>query len=107
MNEHLISFYIGFQTGAHPMAIMVGVIGALSAFMHHGLDVHNALTREESAIKLVAKMPMIAAIAYGTAMGLPIVYPKKDLSYTENFLYMMFHDPMKHDYKVDGFLAKV
>jgi citrate synthase len=107
VNEQLISFYKGFQTGAHPMAIMVGVIGALSAFMHDGLDVHNPLTREESAIKLVAKMPMIAAIAYRTAMGLPIVYPKKDLSYTENFLYMMFHDPMKDDYKVDKFLAKV
>ena len=107
VNEQLISFYKGFQTGAHPMAIMVGVIGALSAFMHDGLDVHNPLLREESAIKLVAKMPMIAAIAYRTAMGLPIVYPRKDLSYTENFLYMMFCDPMKEDYTVDKFLSKV
>ena len=107
VNEHLISFYKGFQTGAHPMAIMVGVIGALSAFMHDGLDIHNPLQREESAIKLVAKMPMIAAIAYRTAMGLPIIYPRKDLSYTENFLYMMFCDPMKDDYQVNKYLAKV
>jgi citrate synthase len=107
VHEQLISFYKGFQAGAHPMAIMVGVVGALSAFFHNEIDVTDAVEREISAIRLVAKIPMIAAIAYRTAMGLPIVYPKKSLSYTENFLYMMFADPMDPDYKVDKFLAEV
>lgn len=107
VHEQLIQFYKGFQSGAHPMAIMVGVVGALSAFMHDGLDVKDPVGREISAIRLVAKMPMIAAIAYRTAMGLPIVYPKKDLNYAENFLYMMFADPMDKDYKVDPILADV
>jgi citrate synthase len=107
VHEQLISFYKGFQTGAHPMAIMVGVVGALSAFMNDGLDVKDPMQREITAIRLVAKMAMIAAIAYRTAMGLPIVYPKKKLSYTENFLYMMFADPMDPDYQVDEFLADV
>jgi len=107
VHEQLIHFYKGFQTGAHPMAIMVGVVGALSAFMNDGLDLKDPVQREISAIRMVAKMPMIAAIAYRTAMGLPIVYPKKKLSYTANFLYMMFADPMDPDYQVDMFLAKV
>jgi citrate synthase len=107
VHDGLISFYKGFQTGAHPMAIMVGVVGALSAFMNEGLDVKDPVQREISAIRLVAKMPMIAAIAYRTAMGLPIVYPKKNLNYTENFLYMMFADPMDPDYQVDQYLATV
>jgi citrate synthase len=107
VNDQLISFYKGFQTGAHPMAIMVGVVGALSAFMHDGLEVRDAVQRENAAIKMVAKMPMIAAIAYRTAMGLPIVYPNKKLSFSENFLYMMFSDPMDKDYQVDSYLAKV
>ncbi len=107
VHDGLISFYKGFQTGAHPMAIMVGVVGALSAFMNEDLDVKEAVQREISAIRLVAKMPMIAAIAYRTARGLPIVYPKKKLSYTANFLYMMFADPMDPDYAVDEYLAGV
>jgi citrate synthase len=107
VHEQLISFYKGFQTGAHPMAIMVGVVGALSAFMNDELDVKDAIQREISAIRLVAKMPMIAALAYRTALGLPIVYPKKKLSFASNFLYMMFADPMDSDYKVDEFLANV
>jgi citrate synthase len=107
VSERLIGFYKGFQSGAHPMAIMVGVVGALSAFLHDGLDIKDAILREQSAIKLVAKMNMIAAIAYRTAMGLPIVYPKKSYTYSENFLYMMFADPMNEEFKVDKFLAEV
>jgi len=107
VHEQLINFYKGFQAGAHPMAIMVGVVGALSAFFHDEIDVKDAVQREIAAIRLVAKFPMIAAIAYRTAMGLPIVYPKKNLTYTENFLYMMFQDPMDPEYKVDKFLAEV
>ena len=107
IHEQLISFYKGFQKGAHPMAILVGVVGALSAFMHDGLDLKNKFEREITAIKLVSKFPMITAIAYRTAMGLPIVYPKKTLTYTENFLYMMYCDPTDNTYQVDKFLANV
>jgi citrate synthase len=107
VHDQLISFYRGFQTGAHPMAIMVGVVGALSAFMNDGLDVKDPIQREISAIRMVAKMPMMAAIAYRTAMGLPIVYPKKKLSFAANFLYMMFADPTDPDFQVDEFLADV
>ena len=107
VHEKLISFYKGFQSGAHPMAILVGVIGALSSFMYDGLDIEDPVQRELSAIKLVAKMPMIAAISFRTAMGLPIIYPRRDLTFTENFLYMMFADPMDKDWQVDKLLADV
>lgn len=107
VHENLIHFYKGFQKGAHPMAILVGVIGALSAFMHEGLNVKNKVEREKTAIKLVSKFPMISALAYRTAMGLPIVFPKRKLTYTQNFLYMMYCDPTDDDYKVDEFLAHV
>ncbi len=107
VNEKLISFYKGFQSGAHPMAILVGVVGALSSFMYDGLNIEDQVEREQAAIKLIAKMPMIAAISFRTAMGLPIVYPRKDLTYTENFLYMMFSDPMDRNWQVDKVLADV
>lgn len=77
INEMIINFYKGFKTEAHPMAIMVGVVGALSAFMHSDYDLFSANDRQQMAIKLIAKMPTLAAYAYRTAMGLPIVYPKK------------------------------
>mmetsp|Transcript_29365 Transcript_29365/g.52565 ORF Transcript_29365/g.52565 Transcript_29365/m.52565 type:complete len:466 (+) Transcript_29365:84-1481(+) len=101
IHTKLIDFYQAFQQGAHPMAIMVGVVGALSAFIHEDMDVHDSCQRESAAIKIVAKFPMIAAIAYRTAYGLPIVYPKKHFSYVENFLYMMFADPMSDDFEVN------
>lgn len=107
IHEKLITFYKGFEYNAHPMAIMVGVVGALSAFLDEGFDGSNALDRELAAIKIVAKMPMIAALAFRTAMGLPVVYPKKELSYSENFLYMVYADPMEINYKVDSYLAHV
>jgi len=108
IHEQLISFYKGFQKGAHPMAILVGVVGALSAFMHDGLDLKNKVEREKTAIKLVSKFPMISALAYRTAMGLPIIYPKRNLTYTQNFLYMMYCDKTDiENYKVDEFLADV
>ena len=107
IHEQLISFYKGFQKGAHPMAILVGVVGALSAFMHDGLDLKNKVEREKTAIKLVSKFPMISALAYRTAMGLPIIYPKRNLTYTQNFLYMMYCDKTDVNYKVDEFLANV
>lgn len=90
INEKLIEFYKGFATDSHPMAIMVGVVGALSAFMHNDFDVDDPRDREYISIKLVAKMPTLAAYAYRTALGLPIVYPSKKYTFIENFLYMVY-----------------
>ncbi len=97
----MVEFYKGFRSEAHPMAIMVGVVGALSAFLHSDYDLFNPRDRQEMAIKLIAKMPTLAAYAYRTAMGLPIVYPKKQFSYMKNFLYMMFSNPMSDDFEID------
>jgi citrate synthase len=101
INEKMIEFYKGFRSEAHPMAIMVGVVGALSAFLHSDYDLFNPRDRQEMAIKLIAKMPTLAAYAYRTAMGLPIVYPKKHFSYMKNFLYMMFSNPMSDTFDID------
>ena len=102
IHEKLIEFYQSFQQGAHPMAIMVGVVGALSAFLNENKNYDSFAEREKAAIKIVAKFPMIAAIAYRTAYGLPIVFPKKRYSYVKNFLYMMFADPMSDDFDIDS-----
>lgn len=101
IHEKLIEFYSSFQQGAHPMAIMVGVVGALSAFLHEEKNYDDPIEREKASIKLIAKFPMIAAVAYRTAYGLPVVYPKKQFSYIKNFLYMMFADPMSDEFDVD------
>lgn len=101
IHKKLIDFYQSFQQGAHPMAIMVGVVGALSAFLDDRKNYFDPVEREKAAIKIVAKFPMIAAVAYRTAYGLPIVFPKKKFSYAKNFLYMMFSDPMSDDFDID------
>ncbi|CAE7588782.1 ccsA [Symbiodinium microadriaticum] len=93
VHEKLISFFRGFKSDAHPMAIMVGVVGALSAFFNDNLDITTPAQRELACTRLVAKMPTIAAIAYKTHLGQPIVYPRSDLSYSENFLNMLFAVP--------------
>jgi citrate synthase len=93
LHEALRRFFSGFRHDAHPMAIMVGIVGALSAFYHDSTDVHNPMHREISAYRMIAKMPTIAAWSYKYSMGQPFVYPKNDLSYTENFLRMMFAVP--------------
>lgn len=100
VHEKILDFYKGFKVNSHPMAIMCSVVGALSSFIHSTLDIKDPVQRELSAIKLIAKMPLIAAIAFRTSAGLPIVHPNKRLSYTENFLHMMFADPMDPDFKV-------
>lgn len=100
VHEKLLDFYKGFTVDAHPMAIMCSVVGALSSFIHNTMDIKDPIQRELSAIKLIAKMPIIAAISFRTSAGLPIVYPNKKLSYTENFLYMMFADPMDPDFEI-------
>lgn len=98
-------FFEGFRRDAHPMAIMVGAVGALSAFYHDSLDIHDPVQRDISAIRLIAKMPTIAARAYKYHIGQPFVSPRNDLSYAENFLRMCFAVPAE-DYVVDPKMAK-
>jgi citrate synthase len=105
VHEQMVSFYSGFRRDAHPMAIMVGVVGALSAFYHDSLDVNDPRQREISSHRLIAKMPTIAAMAHKYAVGQPFVHPRNDLSYTENFLNMTFSVPAE-PYKLNPILAK-
>jgi len=98
-------FFEGFRRDAHPMAIMVGTVGALSAFYHDSLDIHDPVQRDISAIRLVAKMPTIAARAFKYHIGQPFVSPRNDLSYAENFLRMCFAVPAE-DYVVNPVLAR-
>lgn len=93
VHEQLIHFFQGFRRDSHPMAIMVGVVGALSAFYHDSLDVTNERHREIAAYRLLSKMPTLAAMSYKYSIGQPFVYPRNDLSYAGNFLNMMFSVP--------------
>lgn len=106
VHEKLKDFFKGFNPKAHPMAIMCSVIGALSSFMHEGLDIDSPKEREKVAIQLIAKFPTLAAFSFRTSMGLPIVYPRRDLSYIENFIYMMFSDPMDVEAKIEPVMAE-
>lgn len=106
IHEQLAKFYQGFRRDAHPMAVMVGVVGALSAFYHDGLDVADPKHREITAIRLIAKIPTIAAMSYKYTIGQPFMYPRNDLNYAENFLYMMFATPADRNYQVNPVLAK-
>jgi citrate synthase len=105
LHEQLRTFYNGFRRDAHPMAVMCGVVGALSAFYHDSLDIHDAESRRISAFRLIAKLPTIAAWAHKYAVGQPFVYPRNDLSYAENFLYM-FHAVPAEEYKSNPVLSK-
>ncbi len=93
VHEQLSHFLNGFPRDSHPMAIMCGVVGALSAFYHDSLEIANPTHRELAALRLIAKMPTIAAMAYKYSIGQPFVYPKNSMSYAENFLHMMFSVP--------------
>ncbi|HSH29352.1 MAG TPA: citrate synthase [Thiohalobacter sp.] len=93
VNEGLLRFYDGFRYDAHPMAIMVGVVGALSAFYHDSTDVTDPHHREISAHRMIAKMPTLAAASYKHSIGQPIIYPDNSLGYVDNFLRMMFAVP--------------
>jgi len=104
VHEQLRNFYSGFRRDAHPMAVMVGVVGALSAFYHDSLDIHDPQQRMIASHRLIAKMPTIAAMAYKYSIGQPFMYPQNDLGYAENLLYMMFATPT-FDYKVNPILA--
>ena len=100
VHEQLSVFYRGFRRDAHPMAIMCGVVGALSAFYHDSTDISDPEQRKISAHRLIAKMPTIAAMAYKYSVGQPFVYPRNDLSYTGNFLRMTFAVPAE-EYEVN------
>jgi citrate synthase len=105
LHEQLRRFLEGFRRDAHPMAVMCGVVGALSAFYHDTLDINNPEHRRISAFRLIAKMPTIAAWAYKYSIGQPFMYPRNDLGYAENFLYMMNAVPAE-PYHVSPVLAK-
>ncbi|MFT5575847.1 MAG: citrate synthase [Bermanella sp.] len=105
VNDQMSTFFKGFRRDAHPMAIMCGVVGALSAFYHDSLDISDERHREISAIRLIAKMPTLAAMTYKYTIGQPFMYPRNDLSYSANFMHMMFGNPCE-DYKVNPVLAK-
>src|SRR6202012_694175 len=105
LHEQFHNFYSGFRRDGHPMAIMCGVVGALSAFYHDSLDITNPDHRRISSYRLIAKMPTIAAWAYKYSLGQPFIYPRNDLGYAENFLHMMFATPCEN-YEVNPILAK-
>ena len=105
VHEQLSNFYKGFRRDAHPMAIMCGVVGALSAFYHDSLDINDPHHREICAYRLIAKMPTLAAMSFKYSSGQPFMYPKNNLSYAENFLYMMFGTPCE-DYKPSPVLCR-
>jgi citrate synthase len=105
IHEQLSRLYSGFRRDSHPMAVMVGVVGALSAFYHDSLDINNPEHREISAFRLVAKMPTIVAMAYKYSVGQPFMYPRNDLSYTANFMRMMFGVPAE-EYRVNPVLVR-
>ena len=105
VHEQLRSFYNGFRRDAHPMAIMCGVVGALSAFYHDSLDINDPHHREVCAYRLIAKMPTLAAMCYKFSIGQPFIYPRNDLGYADNFLRMMFATPCE-DYKINPVLSR-
>ncbi len=105
IHEQLVQFFRGFRRDAHPMAIMVGVVGALSAFYHDSLDIDDPHHRMVASYRLIAKMPTIAAMAYKYSIGQPFLYPRNDQSYTENFLRMTFGVPAE-DYEPNPVLIR-
>ncbi|MDO6427351.1 citrate synthase [Thalassotalea sp. 1_MG-2023] len=105
VHEKLAHFFQGFLPDAHPMAMVCGVVGALSSFYHSDLDINDRVQRMRSAHRLIAKMPTIAAMAYKYSIGQPFVYPRNDLTYAENFLHMLFSVPAE-EYKVSPTLAR-
>ncbi len=105
VHEQLTTFYRGFRRDAHPMAVMVGVVGALSAFYHDSTDINDPHQRTVASFRMIAKMPTIAAMAYKYSLGQPFIYPQNHLNYAENFLNMMFSVPCE-PYRINPVLAK-
>jgi len=105
LHEQIANFYRGFRRDAHPMAVMCGVVGALSAFYHDSTDIDDPYQRMVASHRLIAKMPTIAAMAFKYSIGQPFMYPRNDLSYAENFLYMTYAVPCE-EYTVDPIVAR-
>jgi citrate synthase len=105
VHEQMTRFFNGFRRDAHPMSVMVASVGALAAFYHDSTDINDPWQREVASIRMIAKMPTLAAMAYKYAVGQPFVYPKNDLDYSSNFLRMCFSVPCE-DYKVNAVLAR-
>jgi citrate synthase len=105
VHEQMTRFYTGFRRDAHPMAVMVGVVGALSAFYHDSTDITNPEHRRVATNRMIAKMPTIAAMAYKYSIGHPFIYPRNDLDYTSNFLQMCFAVPCE-PYMVNPIVAR-
>jgi citrate synthase len=105
VHEQMHYFYRGFRRDAHPMAIMTGVVGAMAAFYHDSTDITDPQQREIASIRMIAKMPTIAAMAYKYSVGQPFVYPRNDLDYASNFLHMCFSVPAEQ-YEVNPTIAK-
>ncbi len=105
VHEQMHKFIEGLRRDAHPMAVMVGMVGALSAFYHNSTDITNPRHRMVASYRMIAKMPTLATWAYKYSIGQPFIYPRNDLRYSENFLHMMFATPCE-PYKVNPVLAK-
>ena len=105
LHEQITNFYRGFRRDAHPMAIMCGVVGALSAFYHDSTDISDPHQRMVASYRMVAKMPTIAGWAFKYSLGQPFIYPRNDLGFAENFLHMMFATPCE-EYKINPVIAK-
>ena len=105
VHEQMGQFFRGFRRDSHPMAMLVGVTGSLSAFYHDSLDINDPHHREVSAIRLIAKLPTLVAMCYKYTIGQPFVYPRNELSYAANFMRMMFAVPCE-DYKVNEVLVR-
>ena len=105
VHEQMTLFFRGFRRDSHPMAVLVGTVGALSAFYHDSLDITDPHHREVSAIRLIAKLPTLVAMAYKYVVGQPFVYPRNDLSYSANFMRMMFAVPAE-DYKINDVMVR-
>jgi citrate synthase len=103
--KELHMFFRGFRRDAHPMAVMTGVVGALAAFYHDSIDISDPQQRETASVRLIAKMPTIAAMAYKYSIGQPFVYPRNDLTYSANFLHMCFSVPAE-PYNIDPILSR-
>lgn len=106
VHEQIREFFLGFPRTSHPMAILCGVVGALSAFYHDALNINNPEHRDIAALRLIAKMPTLAAMAYKYSIGQPFVYPLNSMSYSEDFLHMMFAIPAEPEVKPDPVLVR-
>ncbi|CAH0235133.1 Citrate synthase [Massilia sp. Bi118] len=105
IHEQMNFFFRGFRRDAHPMSVLVGTVGALASFYHDSLDINDPEQREISAIRLIAKLPTLVAMAYKYSVGQPFMYPRNDLSYSANFMHMMFANPCE-EYKVNDVLVR-